>query len=150
MEVLMNFPTYEFYKKLYYVAVAVAIAGLLFLSGYHFFDYEFYGIKAPCVFKVYLSCYCPGCGGTRAVDALLHGKLLQSVCFHPVPVYVLAMFLAYFIPASYTFLIRKDGKIYNWFSVNWLWGLLIVLLVNFIGRNLLLWCFHIDVLGDIL
>lgn len=33
---------------------------------------------------------CPGCGGTRAVNALFHGSLAQSFCYHPaVPLGVL-------------------------------------------------------------
>ena len=27
--------------------------------------------------------YCPGCGGTRAFDALMHGHLIRSFCYHP-------------------------------------------------------------------
>lgn len=30
----------------------------------------------PCAFHMLTGLYCPGCGGTRAVRALMHGRLL--------------------------------------------------------------------------
>lgn len=41
--------------------------------------------------------YCPGCGGTRAVDALAHGKLMQSLFYHPVVPYAAALLVVYII-----------------------------------------------------
>ena len=47
----------------------------------------------PCLFHLATGYYCPGCGGTRAVSALLHGQLLRSFAFHPVVPYGAALFL---------------------------------------------------------
>ena len=47
----------------------------------------------PCLFHLATGYYCPGCGGTRAVSALLHGQLLRSFVFHPVVPYGAALFL---------------------------------------------------------
>lgn len=144
----MHNHSYQIQKKIYYCILLLTLAALVALFLYHYFDYAFYGIKPPCGFKVLFHCYCPGCGGTRAVDAFLHGNLIQSILYHPVIVYLFAMFVLYFIPASYTFLIKNNGQLYYKFHINTLWGLLALIVIHFVGRNILLLCFNIDYLQD--
>ncbi|MBQ6855594.1 MAG: DUF2752 domain-containing protein, partial [Lachnospiraceae bacterium] len=38
--------------------------------------------KLPCMFRMLTGLYCPGCGGTRAVKALLTGHPIQSFLYH--------------------------------------------------------------------
>ena len=140
--------TYSIHKKLYYCALFLFLGGILLLFLYHYFDYAFFGIKDPCFFKVYLHIYCPGCGGTRAVDAFLHGHFVQSFLYHPFIIYVFALFLMYFIPATYTFIMKRDGKLHYKFHIAPLWVLLGIIVIHFIGRNILLVCFGIDYLHD--
>ncbi len=45
----------------------------------------------PCVFHALTGLYCPGCGGTRAVWFLLHGKIWTSIRYHPLVFYTAAM-----------------------------------------------------------
>lgn len=52
-----------------------------------------YGLGAPAISRCWIwehwHLYCPGCGGTRAVIALAHGRILQSFYYHPaVPITV--------------------------------------------------------------
>ena len=42
----------------------------------------------PCPIFELTGVYCPGCGGTRAVKALLRGDGLLSIRYHPVVVYI--------------------------------------------------------------
>lgn len=37
----------------------------------------------PCVFKTLFGLYCPGCGGTRALRALLSGHPIESLLLNP-------------------------------------------------------------------
>ncbi|MBR6704188.1 MAG: DUF2752 domain-containing protein [Lachnospiraceae bacterium] len=39
--------------------------------------------KIPCPIQALTGLYCPGCGGQRAVKAMLHGELLTSLYYHP-------------------------------------------------------------------
>ena len=51
----------------------------------------------PCLFHLATGYYCPGCGGTRAITALLHGQILNSVLYHPVVLYAAGLFLRIFV-----------------------------------------------------
>lgn len=42
----------------------------------------------PCLFQLLTGLYCPGCGGTRALRALLAGNLALSIQYHPLVVYM--------------------------------------------------------------
>src|SRR5215218_11212240 len=37
----------------------------------------------PCPFYKLTGCYCPGCGGTRALHHLLHGRVATAFDFNP-------------------------------------------------------------------
>lgn len=42
----------------------------------------------PCLFRLLTGLYCPGCGGTRALKCLLQGKVLTSLYYNPLIVYM--------------------------------------------------------------
>ena len=64
--------------------------------------------KLKCGFHELTGLYCPGCGGTRSVLALLRFRPLRSVMYHPLPIYAAALLVnfmvrfvsAYLLPAS--------------------------------------------------
>lgn len=47
----------------------------------------------PCMFQALTGLYCPGCGGTRAVRALLKGDLWMSFQYHPLVLYAVFAFV---------------------------------------------------------
>lgn len=56
----------------------------------------------PCLFHLITGFYCPGCGGTRAIRMLIHGKVMASFCYHPfVPyaAFALAVEMGFFVLA---------------------------------------------------
>jgi len=139
---------YNTHKKYYIIAFISVILFIVFLFIYHLYDYSFYGHGTDCGFKYLFHCYCPGCGGSRALDAFLHGKIITSVLSHPAILITFCLFMAYFIPASYTFLIKRNGHLYYKFHNFSLWILLFCIVFHFIIRNLLLIFFHVDFLQD--
>ncbi len=48
-----------------------------------------------CMFHAVTGLYCPGCGGTRAVLALLHGDLVRSLRYHPVVPYGVGLYVLF-------------------------------------------------------
>ena len=144
----MKTTQYELHKRCYFIAFFLVILFFIFLCVYHLSDFHFYGSGKDCGFKYLFHCYCPGCGGSRALDAFLHGKFIISILSHPAIIMTFCLFMAYFIPATYTFLIRRNGKLYYKFHSFTLWFLLAVILLHFFLRNILLIIFQIDYLQD--
>ena len=96
------------------------------------------GIKLPpCVFNRVTGLYCPGCGGTRAVRALLHGHFIKSVWYHPFVAYGAVVYAVFMVSHSIRIFINHNVRgmkyrnvyIYIWLSI---------LILNFIVRNILL------------
>lgn len=58
----------------------------------------------PCLIYSLFDTYCPACGNTRSVTALLHGDLLTSLRFNIIPFLIIIIFvLAYIELATYGF-----------------------------------------------
>ena len=51
----------------------------------------------PCVFYEKLHIYCPACGNTRSVTALLHGDILGSLRYNVTVIFLCLLGLAFYI-----------------------------------------------------
>ena len=97
------------------------------------------GLYCPgCSFLKNTGMYCPGCGGTRAVFALLRGKILRSVYFHPVVLYTAAVGGWFMISQTIERLSRGKLKIGLNFRTVYLWIALILIVANFVIKNAVL------------
>ena len=65
------------------VLFCIIVAGIIIFVGglgiLHVLDLEWIAQGAPCFIYSLTGWYCPGCGGTRAVKALLCGRLFDSI-----------------------------------------------------------------------
>lgn len=86
-----------------------------------------------CFVRMLFGVYCPGCGGTRAVISLLHGRILESLWYHPVVLYTVVAF-------GYHLILRRKPK------VAWLFGALGIIVGNCLVKNILLLVFHIEMI----
>lgn len=66
---------------------AVAVALILTL----FDRFSASNLLPPCLFHTLTHLYCPGCGTTRALNALLHGNLALAVQMNPLTVIALVL-----------------------------------------------------------
>lgn len=97
-----------------------------------------------CVFRHVTGWYCPGCGGTRAVLALLHGHILQSLWYHPLVLYSAVIYIGFMM--SHTLAKLKIGHVRGWRFHNWyLYVALVIVIIHFILKNFLYFCFHISI-----
>ena len=92
----------------------------------------------PCLFHFITGLYCPGCGGTRAVRALLQGDVVKSFCYHPFVVYAVIALLAesgFWLWALLGG--RKDGyrKGFQHRYGRWVLGALWIVGVNWVVKN---------------
>ena len=72
---------------------AVLLIGLCLL--YFALADRFPFLSFRCVMSRVLHLYCPGCGGTRAVKALLRGNIMVSALYHPFVIYCAAVALVF-------------------------------------------------------
>lgn len=100
----------------------------------------------PCIFRTLTGYYCPGCGGTRACIALLHGHFLRSLLYHPVVPYCAAVYFIFML--SHTIEILSKGKlpIGLHYRDGYIKIAAVIILTQWILRNFLKWKWGIDVL----
>lgn len=96
----------------------------------------------PCFFRTLFGMYCPGCGGTRALLALLGGHFLQALWYHPLVPFSAVIFLGFLLTQG----LHRIGfkKVKGWrFHYWYLWVGAAIIAVNFIVKNILLLRFGI-------
>lgn len=95
----------------------------------------------PRLFHLITGYYCPGCGGTRAVKALLKGRFLLSAYYHPLVPYAAVIYLSFMLTQSAERISRGKLAIGMHYHNRFLWTALAVLAGNFILKNML-HCFY--------
>lgn len=77
-------------------------------------------IFPPCLFHTFSGLYCPGCGATRALHAILHGDLALAWTMNPLLVLALPTVLALTVqqlrpvPNTWDLAFRKIGNARFW------------------------------------
>ena len=101
-----------------------------------------------CFLHDYCKLYCPLCGGTRTVEALLHWQWREALRCNALVVLSLPILAAVYL-SMWIRLFRGEGCLLR--VSRWFWIAAISALVVFgLLRNLLLVGFGIDPLGDLL
>lgn len=104
--------------------------------------------QTSCIFWQLFGMYCPGCGGTRALIALAHGHFLESLWYHPLIGYCVIMYLVFMLSHTLEKLhvpFVKGMKFREWI----LYGMLVVLAVNWVLKNILKFGFGIVMLDAV-
>lgn len=110
-------------------------AGAAACALYYFWLWQFLP-RIPCFFSNVLGFYCPGCGGTRAVFALARGEFMKAVWYHPLVPYGAVIGGGFMLTQGLHRLGVKcirPWKFHNWY----LYGAMVVLVCNFLIKNLL-------------
>lgn len=123
----------------------VAVIGLM----YQLFPLPFSKLLLPCLVNSTFGIYCPGCGGTRALSALLHGKLATSFICHPLVPYTAVVGGWFLISQTVERLSKHRVKIAMRYQDGYIWAALIIVTVNFLLKNLLLVLWDIDLLRSV-
>ncbi len=125
--------------ELYVIGLIALLVCMIGIPVFLYYNSRLPGI--PCLLLKLFGIYCPGCGGTRALIHLLHGRVLQSLWYHPLVIYGVVVYTAFM--GSHTLrklhLIKKGIKFREWY----LYGALLILLGNFVLKNILKFCFGI-------
>lgn len=134
-------------QRIYYVATALLLLGLLTAVVCDMGNWQF-ALSSPCFLNRYCHLYCPGCGGTRAAFALIHGKLVSSILYNPIPLYMAGLFLYYYIGT--TLAIWSKGRRVFFKPGWWMVVIFVILIVWTFGiRNVLAVKYGIDYIGEV-
>lgn len=92
-----------------------------------------HSLAAPgCWFFELTGLYCPGCGGTRALHAVLHGHPVHAVTFNPLIVVAIPLGIVTFIRY-----VRGDdsgdGRVLR---PAWIWVIFIAMVGFWVARNI--------------
>lgn len=90
---------------------AAACASLACAAILHRFPPEQYDFYPQCPIFRFLHVYCPGCGATRALAALLHLRIAEALHYNALVVMLVPVLLAYFAVAYWK--ARRD-EIFTW------------------------------------
>lgn len=121
-----------FYIGLFLGILALSAVIFLWLTGMDLRE-----LVPPCAFHSMIGLYCPGCGGTRAVHALLHGRLLESLRYHPVVLYFAAGYIVYML--SHVLDIVSRGRVRGLYFCPYYWYVAIgILLGQCVVKNIFL------------
>ena len=90
---------------------SVAFASLAGAAILYEFPPEQYAFYPPCPVFQYLHVYCPGCGATRALAALLHLRIAEALHYNALVVLLGPALVAYFAVAYWK--ARRD-EVFIW------------------------------------
>lgn len=128
-------------KKLVIMFIMESILLFLFILTvlfYHMTGFTLVKGNSTCLMKYLTGYYCPGCGGTRAFESLVHFHLFKSLYYHP----VVMMGFLFLITSWMSFILYKitKGRI-SCYVLDWkhLIYLDAAFLIWFVIRNLLIY-----------
>lgn len=109
---------------------------LLILYYYRYYSaVDTWGIQ--CTFHHLTGYLCPGCGGQRAIHALLHGNIIEAFHDNVLIILILPLLVFYYIVLGQGYLLsNKKFENYGNFKTVYLYVFIAVLVLFFILRNI--------------
>ena len=120
--------------------------GLLALC-FYVLPMPFSHILGGCLMHDALFLYCPLCGGTRAVGALLRGSFLEALRYNAAAVVGALVFLVLEIVSWVCFFVKKPSPVRLGKGFWIVCG--VIVMVLFVCRNVMMIAFGIDTVGDL-
>lgn len=114
--------------------VCIGIFGLI-IAGIKLWGTSILGFMPHCALHAMTGYYCPGCGGTRAVYALMHGKILRSIYYHPFVFYVAVVGIWFMISQTIERLTKGKVSIALHFRQAYIWIAILLIICNFVIKN---------------
>lgn len=102
--------------------------------------------RIPCLFHELTGLYCPGCGGTRALKALLMGRPLLSILYHPL-IFYCALVALWFSVSYAVYWKTRNPRFRLYLENGYIYVGIGIIAVNFVLKNYLLAVKGIDLLA---
>lgn len=136
------------YETAFYIT-GWCLIGIFMLAGVYlrFHHLNLDKFLLPCILYTLTGVYCPGCGGTRAVQFLFQGHLLKALIYHPLVFYTAIVGGWFMLSQTIERLSMHKFPIGMKYHDNYLWAAIIIVIANFILKNFFLFVLHIDLLA---
>ena len=122
-------------KKRIFKTIFFFILGILFLVGYYFI-YKKTGYGIPCLIYERTGFYCPGCGITRMIFALMRFDIPEAFRYNQLLFILLPFLIAYFVYNVYLYIVDKKDTVLKKIS-NYVFIILLIIVIGWgIIRNL--------------
>lgn len=118
-----------------WVIFMILVAGII-LKRFFFTDLFSGGRMPPCVFHTLTGYFCPGCGGTRSLKALLSGQFLVCVVDFPMIMYAAVIYTWFMISQTIDRISRHRIPIGMKYRHAWVYASLVIVIIHFIVKNL--------------
>ena len=102
-----------------------------------YFHIELYSASGCYMYRM-TRYYCPGCGGTRAVQALVHVELLRSLRCHPAVLPGVVMSIVFWIGMTCEKILRPNIKRFKLRRI-YFYVVLGIVMIQWIVKNVLLY-----------
>ena len=112
------------------IGVMLLIAGMVCIFGEKVLD-----LIPNCFFHAFTGYYCPGCGGTRATFALLHGDILKSLFYHPFVGYVATVGGWFMLSQTVEYLSKGKLSVALHFRQVYMWIGIFLIVLNCLVKN---------------
>lgn len=120
------------YQKIILIIVPLLLPVAVYLIANLLADSSKY--LPPCFSYTFLRVYCPGCGATRSVLALLDGNILLSIRQNPLVVFSILLYIWLYIELLFRLFFEKPP--FTILKDKFLWWFLAVLVVWTVLRNI--------------
>lgn len=123
-------------KRLYVlglIGIFVIVSYLLFAK---YTEFDLLDWIPPCGIRTLTGFYCPGCGGTRAVRALIEGRLITSFFYHPFVLYCAVIAGIFMVTNTLQIITGNRVKIGMKYRHGYLYAGAAVLIINWILQNI--------------
>lgn len=118
-------------RWIHFAVIALAPVGCAVL---YLFDPSDSGLYPLCPFRVMTGMWCPGCGTTRAMSRLLHGRVADAFALNALAV-VMVPLAIYAYASSVLFVARGKALPRVTISGAWLWALGLTVIAFGVLRN---------------
>lgn len=122
-------------KNFYIIGWACILFALIYVGLRTICKIDLIDYTPPCVLHEVTGFYCPGCGGTRAIFALVRGDFLRSLFLHPFVPYAIIIGGWFMISQTIELVSRGRFKIGLHFRMIYVWIGLALVVINFLWKN---------------
>lgn len=120
-----------FYRILCYIGIPLGIV-IALVKGVNKFP-----VVVTCTIKNYTGLDCPGCGGQRAIDALVQGKFKDAFYYNPLIYFYLGIFIYMYVLLVETYGLKNKRIMQKFgFSTKFALFFILVIFLFFIIRNI--------------